>query len=96
MAFIQIIEFTTTRKDEMDELMARWDSEDQTADLVRRLTLTADRDRPNTYLTIVEFDSYEQAMANSDRPETGEYAAQMRALCDAEPVFRNLDVIDQR
>ena len=32
--------------------------------------LTRDRDRPNTYVDIVEFPSYEDAMKNSELPET--------------------------
>jgi len=32
-------------------------------------------------------------MANSKLPETSEFAAQLAALCDGPPSFRNLDVI---
>jgi hypothetical protein len=32
-------------------------------------------------------------MANSELPETSRFAARMAALCDAEPTFRNLDVV---
>jgi len=31
-------------------------------------------------------------MENSNRPETGEFAAQMAKLCDGPPKFYNLDV----
>ena len=51
------------------------------------------RERPGTYLTIVEFESYDSAMENSNRPETSDFAAKMAALCDGPPVFRNLDVM---
>ena len=51
-----------------------------------------DRDRPNTYVQIVEFPSYEAAMANSQLPETAEVAARLAELCDGPPTFRNLDV----
>ena len=54
----------------------------------------ADRDRPNYYLNIVEFDSQEAAMENSRRPEVGEFAARMANLCDSPPKFYNLDVIE--
>ena len=56
-----------------------------TAPTFRRISATADRDRPGTYFTIVEFDSYESAMENSNRPETSEFAAKMAALCDGPP-----------
>jgi hypothetical protein len=57
-----------------------------------RATLTADRDLPNTYVQIVEFPSYQEAMTNSGLPETGEFAEKLAGLCDGPPVFRNLDV----
>lgn len=91
MTFVQIIEFTTTFEDEMDELFREWEAEGAQYSLVRRVLSTADRDKPNTFLKIVEFDSYEAAMQNSERPETAEFSAKMVALCEGMPIFRNLD-----
>jgi hypothetical protein len=92
--FIQIIEFHTTKIDEMRALGDEWrERTDGGGNLVRG-TIVQDRDRPNTYLNIVEFGSYEEAMANSDRPETSAFAARMAELCDAPPTFRNLDVVE--
>jgi len=91
--FVQIIEFTTTRIDEVkalgDEMRAQGDT-----GLVVRGTFTADRDRPNTYLNVIEFESYDAAMENSNRPETSAFAARMAELCDGPPKFYNLDVMD--
>jgi hypothetical protein len=42
---------------------------------------------------IVEFDSYESAMRNSQLPETQEFAGRIAALADSPPAFQNLDVI---
>ena len=91
--FVQIIEFRTTRIDEIEELGRPSRTEGQTAATFGRILATADRDHPGTYLTIVEFESYESAMENSNRPETSDFAAKMAALCDSPPVFRNLDVL---
>jgi hypothetical protein len=93
--FIQIIEFTTSRPDEVRVLgeeyrNARKASGD--AAPVLRGTFTADRDRPNTYLNIVEFPTYEDAMKNSANPATGEFAQKMMVLCDGPAKFYNLDV----
>lgn len=92
--FTQIIEMQTSRIDEVEalirELRNRLDDGQSTAP--RRATVTADRDREGFYVSIVEFDSYEAAMENSNRPEVGEYAARMAKLCDAPPKFYNLDV----
>ena len=54
--------------------------------------LSADRDKANTYVQVVEFPSYEEAMANSNLPETSEFAERLNKLCDGPPSFRNLDV----
>lgn len=92
MGFIQIIEFESTRISEMESLMDEWLETTAGKRSSTRAALTADRDRPNTYVQIVEFPSYEDAMANSDMPETGEFAGKMAKLCDGPPRFRNLDV----
>jgi quinol monooxygenase YgiN len=91
--FVQIIEFRTSRIEEVEELGRPSRTEGSTAPTFGRIVATADRDQPNTYLTIVEFESYESAMENSNRPETSDFAARMAALCDGPPVFRNLDVM---
>jgi hypothetical protein len=42
---------------------------------------------------VVEFPSYEDAMANSELPETASFAERLRTLCDGPLLFRNLDVL---
>jgi hypothetical protein len=92
-AFIQIVEYTTSRPDEMRAISERFrDQRRGTGPTIVRGTVTADRDRPGTYLSIVEFPSYEEAMANSELPETTEFAEAMARLCDGPPRFYNLDV----
>ena len=54
MAFIQIIEITTTRPEEIPELVEEWSAKTEGRRAVYRSTLTADRDRPETYIQIVE------------------------------------------
>ena len=92
MAFVQIIEFSTSRIDEVEALMEQWLKQTEGSRSAQRGTFTSDRDRPNTYVQIVEFPSYEQAMANSQLPATSEFAEQVTKLCDSAPTFRNLDV----
>lgn len=41
----------------------------------------------------VRFESPAAAKENSERPETGAFAAEFAALCDDGPFFRELDVI---
>ena len=92
MSFLQIIEFTSSRVDELDALLDEWLERTQGKRTAIRGVQARDRDRPNTYVQIVEFPSYEEAMANSELPETAEVAARLAELCDGPPTFRNLDV----
>ena len=92
MGFVQVIEFTTSRIDEAESLMEEWAKKTEGKRSASRGVLTKDRDRPNTYVQIVEFPSYEEASRNSDMPETSEFAEQVAKLCDSPPTFRNLDV----
>lgn len=92
--FVQIIEFDTSRADEVravaDEFRAGREAAGDST--VARGTFCVDRDRPNHYVNIIEFESYEAAMENSNRPETREFADRLAALCDGPPKFHNLDV----
>ncbi|HUZ10430.1 MAG TPA: hypothetical protein VMU76_09710 [Acidimicrobiales bacterium] len=92
MEFVQIIEFTTTRIDEVEALVDEWRAKTQGTRNARRSTLTRDCGKPSTYLNIVEFPSYEEAMANSALPETAALAKGIAELCDGPPAFRDLDV----
>jgi hypothetical protein len=93
MAFIQIIEYKTTRIDELDPALDAWLEKTKGKRAATRGVQTKDRDAANTYVEIVEFPSYEEAMANSELPETGEFATLLASLCDGPPTFRNLDVL---
>ncbi|MBV1850413.1 hypothetical protein [Catellatospora tritici] len=93
MGFIQIIEYETDRFDEIQALMESRQEDMDGPPPFRLLRVTRDRDNPRRYLTIIEFPSYEEAMANSDKPETGELAKAMAALVAKGPIFHNLDVV---
>ncbi|GGP42551.1 hypothetical protein [Streptomyces melanogenes] len=97
MKFAQIIDFETERADEMRELIRQY--EETARAQGRKLgpshrTLLRDRANPNRYLAVVEFDSYEEAMANSDAPETTELAKQLAALSTRPPAFTDCDVAE--
>ena len=95
MKFVQIIEFTTTRMDEIDALEAKWLAATEGKRTTVHQLKTKDRDKPNTYMILVEFDSYEDAMKNNALPETSEIAEGMAKLSDS-TTFRNLDVLEER
>jgi hypothetical protein len=91
MSFIQIIDYETDQAQAIDDQMrqAMQSGMDMT---FTRMEHTQDRDNPRHYMTIVEFPSYEAAMANSRRPETDAMAKQLAALCTSGPTFHNMDV----
>lgn len=93
MGFIQIIEYKTSRIEELNAALDGWLEKTRGQRSATRGVQTRDRDAENTYVQMVEFPSYEEAMANSDLPETAEFAALLASLCDGPPSFRNLDVL---
>jgi hypothetical protein len=96
MAFVQIIEFQTSRVDEMTKLGDEWESAAGGGTTARRRVLCQDRDNPGRHFNIVFFDSYESAMENSNNPVTQDFSQKMMALADGPPTFYNLDVVQER
>jgi hypothetical protein len=90
--FVQIMEIKTSRIDELEALVKKMQEERGDSLLSTRAVLTADRDRPGYYVNIIEFNSYEEAMKNSNDPATSEFAKEMGALLEGPPKFYNLDV----
>jgi hypothetical protein len=96
VSFVQIIQFETTKIDEIRQLDEEWYANTAGRRTVRREILTRDRSNPDRYMAIVEFDSYEEAMRNSQLPETTAIADAYQALCDGPVTFVDLDVIEVR
>ncbi|GAB3281957.1 DUF1059 domain-containing protein [Parasphingorhabdus pacifica] len=93
LRFVQLIEFHTSKKEQLDELLDEWEEATGGKRTATRAVLTVDHDSPQAYYEFVEFPSYEAAMRNSKLPETDALAQRMRSLCDQEPTFHNLDVV---
>ncbi|MFB7501177.1 ester cyclase [Streptomyces sp. NPDC056161] len=93
MTFVQLIECRTSRFDEMNRLLDMWVEQTKgkrtaTYDLVGK-----DRSDAAHLVELVEFPSYEDAMRNSNLPETDKVFRQLVALCDELPTFVDLDVV---
>lgn len=93
MPFVQLIEYRTKQNEQVESLMDEWMRSTEGKRSATRAVHAADHDAPGTYFELVEFPSYEDAMRNSALPETDHFARRMRALCDGEPIFHNLDVM---
>ncbi|HEU5301377.1 MAG TPA: hypothetical protein VFW06_03960 [Acidimicrobiia bacterium] len=96
MKFVQIIEFTTSKADEVAKLDEDWIAATKGKTTATRVLRCVDRNDPTRQFTIVEFPSYDAAMKNSEMPETGAMAEKMAALCDGPPTFYDLDVTESR
>ncbi len=93
MRFVQIIEYQTSRPDEITKIMDEWMAATEGKRTPTREITGRDRDHSGSYLQIVEFPSYDDAMRNSALPETSQFAERIQALCEGPAVFRNLDVV---
>ena len=96
MRFIQIMDYETTRGDEIDAWMKEVSESGQEMPNIIRLAHTRDHDNPNHYVDIIEFTNYDDAMRNSAQPETDAMARDLAALCTSGPTYANLDVMMER
>jgi len=94
MAFIQIVEFTTSDFDAVQKIDEEWQKATEGKRTARRQIVTRDRNNPDRYLALVFFDSYESAMENSKLPETETFSKQYQAVTTALS-FHDLDVVSE-
>ncbi|MBO3751733.1 hypothetical protein J5X84_37155 [Streptosporangiaceae bacterium NEAU-GS5] len=93
MSFVQILEFDTKRAGEVESLMNDWRAQTGNTHTVRREVMARHHDRPNHYVAVVEFSSYEDAQRSNKLPETDQFNAQMTRLCEGPIEFSDYDVI---
>ncbi|MFJ9022627.1 ester cyclase [Streptomyces sp. NPDC102259] len=93
MTFVQLIDCKTSRFDEMDRLMDTWVEQTKGKRTASHAVVGKDRSDASHFIEIVEFPSYEEAMRNSNLPETDKVFRELVALCDEMPTFTDLDVV---
>jgi len=93
MTFVQLIDCKTSRFDEMNRLMDTWVEQTKGKRTATHTLIGKDLSDPSHFVEIVEFPSYEEAMRNSNLPETDRIFREMVALCDEMPTFTDLDVV---
>ncbi|KOV59445.1 ester cyclase [Streptomyces sp. MMG1121] len=97
MTFVQLIECRTSRLDEMNRLMDDWVAQTKGKRTATHALVGKDRSDAEHIVEVVEFPSYEEAMRNSNLPETDTVFQGILALCDEMPTFTDLDVVrDER
>ncbi|GGT61145.1 ester cyclase [Streptomyces purpureus] len=93
MKFAQIIDCKTHHFDDLNQLMDKWVAQTKGKRTATHSLVAKDRSDASHVVEIVEFPSYEEAMKNSQLPETDRIFREMVALCDEEPTFTDLDVV---
>ncbi|MEV8568490.1 ester cyclase [Streptomyces sp. NPDC051322] len=93
MKFVQVVDCKTERFDDMDRLMDQWVEQTKGRRTATHSLIGKDRSDGAHYVEIVEFPSYEEAVANSKLPETDRIFQEMVELCDGTPTFTDLDVV---
>lgn len=88
--FIQMIQGPCTRQDEAHQLLDEW-RRDLAPSATGWLGGTYGFTDDGQLIGVVRFESREAAMANSDRPEQGEWAAKMADVMDGPMEFHDCD-----
>lgn len=94
MKFTQHIVVNALSADALTELMEAW-QRDHASEAQGYLgaRLLQFRDKPGKFVLQVDFDSWEAAQRNNDRPETQRWAARFAEVIDGDPKYENLDVL---
>jgi hypothetical protein len=91
-SFVQVIEFHARDLAGFRAIAEEWRERMGRDATARWAVITADRDRPDTYVELVGFPDYASAMRNSDHPVTTDFAKKLQEATEGEAGFRNLDV----
>jgi hypothetical protein len=98
--FSQSITVRCTDPAPIIELLAAWDIDQATSDIMGYMgtRLLADREQPGQYVIVADFgvvdpdvSAADEAARNNARPETNAWAARLRELVDGEPEYRHYD-----
>ncbi|MFI2431308.1 ester cyclase [Streptomyces sp. NPDC018693] len=93
MTFVQLIDCKTSNVDHLNRLMDDWVEATQGKRTATHSIVGRDRQDSTHVVEIVEFPSYEEAMKNSNLPETNRIFEELVAACDETPKFTDLDVV---
>jgi hypothetical protein len=90
--FIQLIEFETNDVEAVEKAIQNFRDDHPGVMTFTTSRVAEDRDKPGTYISIVEFPSYEEAMKQSDHPALSAFVQSIGPELMANRRFRNLDV----
>lgn len=94
MQFTQHVVINVADEASLMALMQEWNESDADAApgyLGGRLLRF--RDKPGRYVIQADFESWDDAQDNNERPETNEWARRLVEIIDGDPKYENLDVL---
>jgi hypothetical protein len=90
--FIQLLEYETDDIEAVEKAVRRFREEHPGVMTFTTSRIAEDRDKPGTYISIIEFRSYEEAMKQSNDPSLSTFVDSLGSQLMANRRFRNLDV----
>jgi len=95
MAFVQMIDMHSKQFDQMMAGDEEWFAKTEGKRTLTHSLVGRDRNDPDHYVILAFFDSYEDAMTNSEMPETQHFAEVFSKLADQPIGFLDLDVVNE-
>jgi hypothetical protein len=98
--FSQTIAIRCDDPDRLVEMLAEWDSDQATTDIMGYMgsRLLADREHPGCYMIIADFgvidpdvSAADEAARNNERPETQAWAARLLDAIEGKPEYHHFD-----
>ncbi len=93
MRFTQHIVFYADNEEDVLALVSNGDDSDESGPTGGRVLRF--RDKPGRYVIQADFESWDAAQANNDRPETQDWAARLAEVATSEIKWENLDVLTE-
>ncbi len=90
--FIQLVEYETDDIDAVRDAVLRFREEHPDVMTFTSSRIVEDRDKPGTYISIIEFASYDEAMRQSNHPAMTEFVQSDAAALMKNRRFRNLEL----
>jgi len=90
--FIQLVEYESDDIQAVEKAIRKFREEHPDVMTFTASRVTEDRDKPGTYISVIEFRTYEEAMKQSNHPALSEFVETVGSQLMANRRFRNLDV----
>ncbi len=96
MRYIQLVEFSSNHPaEEVRAALDDWLASTRGKRTLQTAIVAVEHDQPNRYWELLEYPSEEEARHASELPETKAAYDRWLGLVDGEPIFHDLDVVEQ-